>query len=404
MLDRNCKLWRSYERNVRLAPLRSFLGGAFGAFGPVVFSVWEGAGLSTTECSLLETVFLVVFALGVIPGGFLADSIGRVLCIRISAALSALSLVLYGVAGTFWHFLTAEVVIATGFCFGVGAESALLRGSLEALGESDRYGKINGRARLWSGIGFASFSLLGGMLGKFDLRLPLWCAALALGLSALIAFLLCEPKSSTEQGERPELSLGAMRKMVSDSLVQNQRVRWLLAFGAFLWAWQQTAMFFFQPALRANGLGVETIGMLFAAMSLINGFVAFKTTEIHQWAGEHKAFTAVVVSGAGACLILGMFSGAAAVFAVALLRIGVAYGDTALNNTIKDEVPTQRTASVLSIQVSGGRISEAAVLPLAGTAVGNFGLFLMFLGLGVLVLLVGAMILRANPARRGESL
>lgn len=397
MTAKTGKQRRSLERNARLVCARSFLYGGFGFLGPVIFSLWEEAQLGPVESATLETVFLIVLALGAIPGGVLADSLGRVLCLRLGGICHLVGMLVYCQAHSFGQFLAAEIVLAVGFCFCGGAESGLLRSSLEGLERGDQYNRLIGISRLYASCGFALSGLLGGMLGAVNLRLPILIGTAFIGVAGLLGFLQIEPLKAQHEVQR--FSLGAMRMVVRECLVSNERVRWLMAFSAFLWTWQQTAAFFFQPTLRASGVSVAEIGMIFASLTLLSGVVAWKASWLHERLGERQAFAAIVFSGALGCICIALAPAMFAIVAISLLRIGMAYADVTLNSALKDEVASSITASVFSVQVCSARMMQAAVLPMAGSVVGGSGLFFMFFLLGVAVLTVGVMILRLHPQR-----
>lgn len=168
---------------------------------------YEGIGLNRTQIGMVNAS-AAVSALAVQPlWGSLGDKLARRKLLL--AALSLASALILPLALLKKQLLPQMLVSAAFFAF----YSALLpMGDAVALSTQRQFGKI----RLFGGISYAAFSLLGGwLLGRKNVRFAVWSVAGMLLLSAISALLLPENAQKREQHRLlPALREKKLRKLL----------------------------------------------------------------------------------------------------------------------------------------------------------------------------------------------
>ena len=133
-------------------------------------------GLSLFQVMLVNAIYTVGQMVFEVPTGVIADTIGRKASILLSLVTLIASTLLYVVTPQFgWGFAgfaVASVIIGLGYTFQTGAVDAWLVDALDSSGYERPKERVFARGQMAGGIGMLVGSLLGGLLGQFDLVLP----------------------------------------------------------------------------------------------------------------------------------------------------------------------------------------------------------------------------------------
>jgi len=162
---------------------------AFQIWSPF-WALWLFAHSDYFHATLIDVVFWVVSLLVSMPAGAIADRYGRTRALLLGVALWILGIVAFGLATTFEAFALANGIWAFGAGFLWGSGSAYLYDTLLEVRLEERYPVASSRVAMFSFLGTALASALGGFVvaatGRFDLTLLLYAVpgAAALGIAS----------------------------------------------------------------------------------------------------------------------------------------------------------------------------------------------------------------------------
>jgi MFS family permease len=147
-------------------------------------------GLTLFQVMLVNAIFTAGQMVFEIPTGVVADTIGRRASILLSMATLVFSTLLYVVTPSmglgFAGFAVASVILGLGYTFQTGAVDAWLVDALDAVGFTSPKERVFARGQMAAGIGMLSGSLLGGLLGQFNLVLPFLVRVALIGVCFVI--------------------------------------------------------------------------------------------------------------------------------------------------------------------------------------------------------------------------
>lgn len=221
--------------------------------------------LTLGEVYLIAGAGWVVQAGAEVPTGALADAYGRKATLVAGGLVLALGLSLLAALDGFGGLLAAYLFWAAGNALISGSDTALLYDSAVALGREGQFSKMASTSFQVLLAAQAIGSVVGGLLGGIDLRLPIVATAvLTLGAVAMLLGVV-EPPRQDDQGLTWAQTIGTAAAYVR----RRPRLAALLAYGAVL---SGTAFFvpfvLFQPQMQAQGVPVGWLGVLFTCLRL----------------------------------------------------------------------------------------------------------------------------------------
>jgi len=403
------------------------------------------------------TLFLLVMAALMIPGGTLTDRWGRKRCFTVGltvygvgAVISALSpslgvlilgnSILEGVGTALLippvYILTTMLVldvtsrarafgVITGMG-GIGAAAGPLIGGLITSGISWRAAFVF-QAAIVATIVFLSrpikdpvpadptsrFDTIGAVLSAIGLVLVvmgvlaaddnvwLMLALLAAGAFVLAVFVR-HVRAEERAGEEPLLSTGLFRNRVSNLGLVTQNVQWLILLGT---AFVVSA--FLQVVRGYNA--IET-GVIFTAAT---GGILVSSLAAERLAKRHAQRTLIIAgfltTFAGIGVLLAMVAGSPSgyAFAPGLLLIGLGVGVmlTPSVNIVQSSFPEERQGEISGLSRSVSNLGSSLGTAIAGTILvsqltdWSYGLAMMALALAGVIGLIAAMLLPTNPVQ-----
>jgi MFS family permease len=403
------------------------------------------------------TLFLLVMAALMIPGGKLTDRWGRKRCFTVGltvygvgAVISALSpslgvlilgnSILEGVGTALLippvYILTTMLVldvtsrarafgVITGMG-GIGAAAGPLIGGLITSGISWRAAFVF-QAAIVATIVFLSrsikdpvpadptsrFDTIGAVLSAIGLVLVvmgvlaaddniwLMLALLAAGAFVLAVFVR-HVRAEERAGEEPLLSTGLFRNRVSNLGLVTQNVQWLILLGT---AFVVSA--FLQVVRGYNA--IET-GVIFTAAT---GGILVSSLAAERLAKRHAQRTLIIAgfltTFAGIGVLLAMVAGSPSgyAFAPGLLLIGLGVGVmlTPSVNIVQSSFPEERQGEISGLSRSVSNLGSSLGTAIAGTILvsqltdWSYGLAMVALALAGVIGLIAAMLLPTNPVQ-----
>ncbi len=403
------------------------------------------------------TLFLLVMAALMIPGGKLTDVWGRKRCFT-------LGLTVYGIGALMSAFSPGLGLLLLGNSILEGVGTALLIPPVYILATM-LFGDITSRARAFGvisgmgGIGAAAGPLIGGLITTainwraafvfqtvivativflsrrikdpvppdptrpFDtsgavlsaVGLVLivmgvlaaddngWLMMALLAAGALVlAGLFCYIHAKERAGEEPLLSTGLFRNRASNLGLVTQNVQWLMLLGT---AFVVSA--FLQVVRGYNA--IET-GVIFTAAT---GGILVSSLAAGRLAKKHPQRTLIIVGfiitlvGIGVLLALVQGSPSAYAFAPGLLLIGLGVGVmlTPSVNVVQSSFPAERQGEISGLSRSVSNLGSSLGTTIGGTIVfsgltDQYGLAMMTLAVIGLIGLAAAVFLPVNPGRQ----
>lgn len=163
---------------------------AFQIWSPF-WTIWLFSHFTYFLGTVVDVIFWLVSLAVAMPAGAFADRYGRKRAVVIGVAIWMIGIIAFGLADSFVTFALSNAVWAFGAGFLWGAGSAYLYDTLVEVHAEARYPAVSSRVALYSYLGSAVASLIGGLVvletGRPDLTLILYIVpgmgALALGLS-----------------------------------------------------------------------------------------------------------------------------------------------------------------------------------------------------------------------------
>jgi MFS family permease len=404
------------------------------------------------------TLFLLVMAALMIPGGKLTDRWGRKRCFTvgltvygIGAVMSALSpglgVLLFGnsiLEGVGTALLIPPVYILTTMLFpdvtsrarafgvitgmgGIGAAAGPLIGGLITTALSWRWAFVF-QAVIIATIVFLSrpikdplpadptrpFDTIGAVLSAVGLVLIvmgilaadnngwLMLALLAVGALVLAAFFR-HIRAKERAGEEPLLSTGLFRNRVSNLGLVTQNVQWLMLLGT---AFVVSA--FLQVVRGYNA--IET-GVIFTAATggiLVSSLAAERLAK--KYAQRTLIVAGFITTLAGVGVLLALVKGSPSVYAFApgLLLIGLGVGVmlTPSVNVVQSSFPEERQGEISGLSRSVSNLGSSLGTAIAGTILvsgltdQSYGFAMISLAVVGVIGLVAAMFLPTNPVQQ----
>ncbi len=374
-------------RNVPLLLLFNAFAYAY-AYVPVSYFFYGEQGYALKGFASLTSIYYGAVVLAQLPTGLLADRIGRKPVLVLAPVVQAIGTLVISSATRFGQFALGQALLGVGQALLASAASAALFDSLKDDGRETEYFRVEATATVFRLLGTsAAFALGGLMAGPFGTASPYRATAFAMFGAAAIALFLREPASS-RSGRAT--GTGTVLRESLRSVVREPSVRWIVLYYATLFVWLRLAFYTYQPKLREVGEeSFLTVGILFALLNVAAAVVSRNASRIVSRLGEGAALYGMQAVLLATFLFLGLSRSPLAflVFFAQQAPFGLHF--PVVFNATHRLVPSQRRATVLSLQSLIGRLAFAAYFPLFGLIEGRWDLEVAYLasaGLGAAAL------------------
>jgi MFS family permease len=376
-------IWKSY--------LYRFLMN-FQLWWPIwVIYLLKERGLSLTQITLLDTPYFLLIVLAEVPTGAVADRFGRRYSLMLGSALFAVAVFIFGVAENYIILLVSYTAWGLGQTFQSGADAAILYDSLKRLGREDDFQKINSRLWALTSLAVLIAILIGAPIAAAtSYAFPILLSA-GIGLLAVpVAFSMHEPQF--ERSAEHQRYLQTVATGVRDAWRQPA-LRYIILFSGVLMAATFSPLVFVQPFLDEHGVSTGNLGVWQAPVRAIGIVSALMAYQFVSRMGQRAAFFAMPLA-----LSIGMLAlaGIDSLWLYAgFLPIGMIAGmqNPVLASYINRRIPSERRATMLSVQSVVASFIFAVMQPFAGALADWLGLQGMFLTFGLITLLVAPAIL-----------
>lgn len=369
---------------------------AIGFYLPVsVAYLTEVREFGLDAVGVVMAAYLVAMLAAEIPTGYLGDRIGRRASLAVGNAMMAGSLVAWTLLDSPWQYALLNVVWATGTTFRSGTASAWLYELLAERDASDEFTRISGRGSTVRLVASAAGAVTAGWLATLDWAYPFLANAglAALGLP-ILATLPAVGRGDDTDGFGVRDAARTLRLQVA-----RPEVRWFVAYAALFYGLFQLAMSFEQPAVRAVGVPVAGLGVLYAAFQVVSAGAAATSGWLRDTVGTRTVF------GLYAPVVGAAFAAVAVVPVLLVPALFLVRGSQAATRPLRDQYLNDRLDDVGRATVLSGAsmvlsLFGAAVTLVGGRVASATGPVRFFAWAGVAIAGAGAVLwLAASPVR-----
>lgn len=358
---------------------------------PVIVLFWQENGLTFTEIMILQSLFSIVVIFSEVPTGAFADFVSRKSSLMIGAFSHALGMFIYSIGHNFWQFLIAESIFAIGVTFISGADSAFLYDTLAEEGKENQYKKIYGNIFGWTYLSSAVAVILGGIIGKFSLRLTLALQVPIFLIAFLVALTFKEPKH-----KKPVYDKGYLHhiyKSARFALIKNTEVRWLVLYAAIISTAGRIGLWFYQPYMKLSGLDIFYFGVAFALFNVVAALSSKFAHNIEDKVGRKIALILPTIFLAAGLLLFGSVLWIWGFIFGFLLQFVRGFASPVIEDYINKIVWSDKRATIMSLSNLLDKLLFAAAAPFIGFFADKYSLQQALLLSGATVLIIGTALL-----------
>ncbi len=232
-------------------------------------------GLSLSQIFLLQSVFSICLLLWELPSGYLADTYGRALCLKLSLPLNGVAIALYGLSSHFWQFMLCELALAVASGFASGTDTALLMDSLKADGRDNDFVRLSQRMNALRFAATAAGLPVAVLLVHFvSLGSTLVADGLLSVAATVFALKLVEaPRYVSQEAIR------ASAWHAAKQLGRNVEARWLLVLTTALSTATYLGFWLTASYYKSVGVPLVLFGVLLGVRSLWKAWLSHRFTQ-----------------------------------------------------------------------------------------------------------------------------
>jgi predicted MFS family arabinose efflux permease len=347
---------------------------------PIITLYWLDVGLSMQDIFLLQVLFSVAIVVLEVPSGYFADRFGRKYSLVIGMVFGTLGYLVYAVAGSFWEFAAAELLLAVSISFISGADSAFLYDTLKQYASTDQHTKVEGRMLALARISEATAAILGGLIASFySLSLVLYIQFIVMACSIPLALMLTEPAIEVGGRKRKDLQ-GALRY----AFRENKTILHMNIFTGLVFSSGLLLVWMAQPYWQEIGVPLIWFGALWASYNAVTAFGSYIAHRLQGMIGFSALFgiSGLMVGLVFTVLSFGIGFAAVIVMSVAWLLRGIFH--PIMLDYLHRQTPSDIRATVISLNSLYTRLFFSIVSPFVGWVADVWTLETAFLASGVI--------------------
>lgn len=209
------------QRNIKLLAWFNFFTD-FRLYGPLAIIYFSQVTGSYALGTSIFSAVMISSALFEVPTGILSDFLGRKKTLALGALASAVSIVFYASALSYWLLLVGAVMEGLSRSLYSGNNEALLHDSLKQEGLERNYHNFLGKLSSMFQIALAISAVLGGIVAQFNFALVFWLSVIPQLICFVLSLQIIEPKIHTKDQS------GNIYKHLKESIVlffKNPKLR-----------------------------------------------------------------------------------------------------------------------------------------------------------------------------------
>ncbi len=358
-------------------------------WGPVLITYIQQVGrMSLSQIYVMESLVVIAVMLLQIPGGAIADRLGRKRTLLIGTSILVLDSVLFGMGdGPVWMW-AANLAWALGYSLVSGADTALLYDTLVVAGRTADFKRIEGRTIAYRLVLMALTSLSVGYVANVNLRLPV-----LLGIPSMLAVVgivagMAEPprtKSTVKHWELMKLSVLFV--------ANNRKVKWIIAYGVLLTVVGKVWFFTYNPYFELVDLPLALYGWVFFGLNLVAAVFSGGAAWLAKRVSARASIVGMVAITGVPILAMAAIVAPPMVVLVLLQNVVRGYLKPFMGQFLHDHLASESRATVASVQSAAEGFGQVVFLGIFGLVLQVASLPLSLLLLGVATLLIGGYLL-----------
>lgn len=360
-------------------------------FLPVIVLFWQDNGLSMTQIMLLQSLYAFTIVILEIPTGYFADIVGRKHSLVLASCFYLVGMLIYSVGEGFFIFLAAELMLAFTSALISGSDVALLFDTLRESNSEEQFKRIWGHSLFLGILGIAVANVLGGFIGAVNMRWTFFAAVpFAIGM-LIIAALIREPRRHKLVIQKGYIS--ELLHVVRSSLITNRRLRWLIIYAGIVYAFNQAALWLYQPYFQISGVDIFYFGLIFASFQIFAAVTAKYAYQLERLLGKRYSLWSLILLTGTSYLLMSNFIFLFS-FSFAFLHQFVrGFSKVVIADYVNQLSSSDSRATALSVKNQVGQVFYALLLPMVGYIVDAYSLVDALLSLGIVSLGVGIVVL-----------
>ncbi|WP_137285963.1 MFS transporter [Halorussus salinisoli] len=240
-----------------------------GFYLPVSVVYMEAQGLGLADIGFVQGAFSFAMVASELPTGYLGDLLGRRTALALGNSVVVAVMLGFTVADSTPAFTAVYVLWAVGWTFRTGTADAWLYELLADRDAEDEYARISGRADSTLRVVSAGTALAAGFLYTVDPTVPFLANAGLAALGLPLLFTLPRTQEVDADGDDAQMGIREAARVLRAQL-SRPSIRWLVVYAALFNLAFSVTRVFEQPALRAVGVPITGLGLLYAGFKLVS--------------------------------------------------------------------------------------------------------------------------------------
>lgn len=382
-------MYHKLKRNIKLDYLNTFITNL-----NMQSSVWvlylAYCNMNLMQIGLLEGIYHATSIIFEIPSGALADIVGRKRSMILSRICITASCLIMLFSRSFWLFALSFIIQALGNNLNSGSEEALIYDSMKCLSKEDQYIRVNGRLNTLTEISQAAATVAGGILAEYSY---FWCygACVVISMSAFIPvlFMTEPPVGKHSENKEPLPGPGVLLrhfKLSFKILAENSRILKIITYYSIVFAAYTLLFFYSQQYYFDLGYNKIEISVIFLFAGIVSCFGAISSEKLYRRFGSRiSAVAAGIIAITLICYKFMIPAVSILVFVISGFFNSVLY--PVESDTLNRLIPSEQRATLISINSMAFSVMMIITFPIAGVCADKWGLPLILMILGILLLL-----------------
>ncbi|HAU66468.1 MAG: Nitrate/nitrite transporter [Candidatus Uhrbacteria bacterium GW2011_GWF2_39_13] len=356
-------------------------------YTPIIILFYQHNGLTLTQIMVLQSISAIIWIVMEIPTGHFADSIGKKKSLLITSVFATLAMIAFVLGTNFYYFLIATIFWALAGAFISGADSAFIYDTLKSLGKENSYKKVWGNTVFFYSIGISIASVVGGLLGGFNLRYPFLAMIPFYLLLILVSLSFYEPEPRETFSKQS--SIFNSMKAVKKSVFQNKKIRQLLLYSAIIASAIGVAYWLYQPYFKLSGLDAVYFGLVFATFNVIKALSAKYSHIIEELLGQNTSLVLLFLLTSLCYILMGNIIFIFSFVIVFIFQFIDGFSSVVISDYIHKETDSTIRATVFSVKSFIEHIFYALMAPMVGWLVDVYTLPQALTVMGIIIGIAG---------------
>ena len=262
--------------------------------GPIIILFYQHHGLTLSNIYLLQTLHYFAKLAFEIPAGVFADNYKRKYSLFWGALLVSASYIGIFYSQMFILFALFEIIAGIGRSLISGADSALIYDTLKRKNSLSLYHHVESINFAILNMAFILYAVASGYIAKINLSLPYLFSAVFIGVAAILALTIDEPKEKHKAEDFTKINSTGFAIGLK-AIKQSKTLSFLTMFGAIFLFLRELNFYTEQPLLSKVGIEIQFFGFLPAIGAAIWAGTSYFSPKIIAYIGEKRSFLLVLI-------------------------------------------------------------------------------------------------------------